>query len=124
MRNLGYSIFDIFFPVSISVFTIGIIFLILINPLSAKFDNKFEKILDKKEKRDQIKKQMKSWKTKTKAHARKRKNQLIKEKEDLRKKTQTQLNQLKDQLNDLEKQKGGVLSSIFGNKNNLNFFSL
>eukprot|EP00943_MAST-04B_sp_MAST-4B-sp1_P002824 g2824.t1 len=41
--------------------------------------NKFEKILDKKEKRDQIKKQMKSWKTKTKAHARKRKNQLIAE---------------------------------------------
>lgn len=48
---------------------------------SAYFNDmdKFEKILDKKEKRDQIKKQMKSWRTKTKAHARKRKNQLIAE---------------------------------------------
>ena len=27
MRNIGYSIFDIFLPVSISVFTIGIFFL-------------------------------------------------------------------------------------------------
>ena len=44
---------------------------------SAYFDemSTFEKILDKKEKRDQIKKQMKSWKTKTKAHARKKKNE-------------------------------------------------
>eukprot|EP00944_MAST-04C_sp_MAST-4C-sp1_P014052 g14052.t1 len=44
---------------------------------SAYLDNMstFEKILDKKEKRDQIKRQMKSWKTKTKAHARKKKNQ-------------------------------------------------
>ena len=31
----------------------------------------------KKEKREQIKKQMKSWRTKTKAHARKRKNEEI-----------------------------------------------
>ena len=49
MRNIGYSIFDIFFPVSISVFTIGIFFLIVLNPLSADFENKFEKILNKKD---------------------------------------------------------------------------
>ena len=49
MRNIGYSIFDIFLPVSISVFTIGIFFLIVLNPLSADFENKFEKILNKKD---------------------------------------------------------------------------
>lgn len=41
--------------------------------------NNFEKILDKKEKREQIKQQMKSWRTKTKAHARQRKNKLLAE---------------------------------------------
>ena len=44
MRNLGYSIFDIFLPISIAVFIIGLIFLFLINPLSvfmeSKYDNK------------------------------------------------------------------------------------
>tara|TARA_B100000575_G_scaffold174582_1_gene139933 strand:+ start:5673 stop:6758 length:1086 start_codon:yes stop_codon:yes gene_type:complete len=49
MRNIGYSIFDIFFPISLSVFTIGIFFLFILNPISVNFDNKFEKILNKKD---------------------------------------------------------------------------
>ena len=44
MRNLGYSIFDIFIPISIAVFLVGLLFLFFINPLSVfmetKYDNK------------------------------------------------------------------------------------
>ena len=46
MRNLGYSIFDIFLPIAASVFITGLIFLILINPIStmmaSKYDNKID----------------------------------------------------------------------------------
>ena len=34
MRNLGYSIFDIFVPISISVFLMGLIFLFFLNPIA------------------------------------------------------------------------------------------
>ncbi len=34
MRNLGYSIFDIFKPISIAIFTLGLFFLFFINPLA------------------------------------------------------------------------------------------
>ena len=50
LRNIGYSIFDIFTPIGISVFFVGLFFLIFINPLSSNFENKFQKILDKKDK--------------------------------------------------------------------------
>ena len=38
MRNLGYSIFDIFLPISISVFIMGLFFLLFLNPLSVFFE--------------------------------------------------------------------------------------
>ncbi len=49
MRNLGYSIFDIFLPIGISVFIMGLIFLILINPLSAMMASKYDHKIDKRD---------------------------------------------------------------------------
>ena len=49
MRNLGYSIFDIFLPISISSFYNGFFFFILINPLSVFMENKYDKKLDNKD---------------------------------------------------------------------------
>ncbi len=49
MRNIGYSIFDIYLPIAISVFIIGLFFLLILNPLSANFENKFEDIVNKKD---------------------------------------------------------------------------
>ena len=34
MRNLGYSIFDIFIPISIAIFLMGLFFLFFVNPIS------------------------------------------------------------------------------------------
>ena len=34
MRNLGYSIFDIFKPISIAIFVVGLFVLIIINPIA------------------------------------------------------------------------------------------
>jgi len=48
MRNLGYSIFDIFLPIATSVFIIGLIFLILINPLSTMMASKYDDKIDKR----------------------------------------------------------------------------
>ncbi len=47
MRNIGFSIFDIFLPIACSVFTIGLFFLFIINPLSANFEKKFEDLTNK-----------------------------------------------------------------------------
>ena len=49
MRNLGFSIFDIFKPIALSIFFMGLIFLIFINPVSVFMEAKYETILDKKE---------------------------------------------------------------------------
>ena len=49
MRNIGYSIFDIFFPIGLSVFFIGILFLIFLNPISASFENNYEKTINKQD---------------------------------------------------------------------------
>ena len=49
MRNLGYSIFDIFFPISISVFFMGLFFLFFLNPLSVLMETKYDVKLDNKE---------------------------------------------------------------------------
>ena len=42
MRNIGYSILDIFIPVGFAILLIGILFLFFINPLSSVFEKKFE----------------------------------------------------------------------------------
>ncbi len=47
MRNIGYSIFDIFIPIGLSVFIISMIFLLILNPLSVNFENKFEHLTNK-----------------------------------------------------------------------------
>ena len=49
MRNLGYSIFDIFLPIAVSVFLVGLFFLLFLNPLSVFMESKYELRLDKKE---------------------------------------------------------------------------
>ncbi len=50
MRNIGYSIFDIFIPIGLTVFFIGVFFLVFMNPISTNFENRFEKITNKKDK--------------------------------------------------------------------------
>ncbi len=47
LRNLGYSIIDIFLPIAISIFILGLLFLIIINPLSVFLESKYEKELNK-----------------------------------------------------------------------------
>ena len=47
MRNIGYSIFDIFIPIGLSVFLIGLIFLLFLNPISVNFENKFDELTNK-----------------------------------------------------------------------------
>ena len=42
LRNVGYSIIDIFKPVGFAITLIGLFFLIIMNPLSAYYDKKFE----------------------------------------------------------------------------------
>ena len=49
MRNLGFSIFDIFIPISLAVFLIGLFFLFIINPLSVFLESKYDKILDNRD---------------------------------------------------------------------------
>ncbi len=46
MRNLGYSIFDFFVPIALSVFTVGLFFLFLINPLSVFMQTKYDSNLN------------------------------------------------------------------------------
>ena len=49
MRNLGYSIFDIFTPIAIAVFFVGSIFLIILNPLSVFMETKYDLKLDNRD---------------------------------------------------------------------------
>ena len=49
MRNLGYSIFDIFKPIAIAIFIIGLFFLLFINPLSVFMETKYDTLLDNKD---------------------------------------------------------------------------
>ena len=46
MRNLGYSIFDIFIPISIAVFIVGLFFLLIVNPLSVSMESIYDTTLD------------------------------------------------------------------------------
>ena len=49
MRNLGYSIIDIFKPISIAILVMGIFFLVFLNPLSVLLENKYNIKLNTKE---------------------------------------------------------------------------
>ena len=42
MRNLGYSIIDIFLPIGMAVFIMGLFFLIIINPLSVFMESRYD----------------------------------------------------------------------------------
>lgn len=44
MRNVGLSIIDIYKPIALSIFIFGLLILTLINPISAKFENKFNSL--------------------------------------------------------------------------------
>ena len=48
IRNIGLSIFDIFKPISLSILFVGFFILLFINPLSANFEYKINKTLNKK----------------------------------------------------------------------------
>ena len=48
IRNIGLSIFDVFKPISLSIFLTGLIILLIINPLSANFEHKVNETLNKK----------------------------------------------------------------------------
>ena len=49
MRNCGFSILDIFKPILIAVFIMGLIFLFIINPLAVFMETKYDNELDKKD---------------------------------------------------------------------------
>ena len=46
MRNLGYSIFDIFFPIALAIFIMGLFFLFFVNPLSVFMEREYDKKID------------------------------------------------------------------------------
>ena len=47
LRNIGFSLLDIYKPIAAAIFFTGLLILILLNPLSAKLENKFDKIATK-----------------------------------------------------------------------------
>ena len=49
MRNLGYSIFDIFLPISLATFIVGLFFLFFLNPFSVILEGKYDINTDQKE---------------------------------------------------------------------------
>ena len=49
MRNLGFSIFDIFKPIAIAIFIVGLFFLFFINPLSVFMESKYDSKLNNKD---------------------------------------------------------------------------
>ena len=49
MRNLGYSIFDIFKPISIAVFIMGLFFLFIVNPLAVFMETKYDYKMDNRD---------------------------------------------------------------------------
>ena len=44
IRNMGFSILDIFKPIAIAIFLFGLFILIFINPLAANFENNFNNL--------------------------------------------------------------------------------
>ncbi len=49
MRNLGYSLFDIFIPIATAVFIIGLFFLLILNPVSIMMGKKYDVLIDNNE---------------------------------------------------------------------------
>ena len=49
MRNLGYSIFDIFIPISIAIFLMGLFFLFFVNPISVFMAKEYDKKINNKD---------------------------------------------------------------------------
>ena len=49
MRNLGFSIFDIFLPIAIAILIMGLFFLFFLNPLAVFLENKYDTKLDNKD---------------------------------------------------------------------------
>ena len=49
MRNLGYSIFDIFIPISIAIFLMGLFFLFFVNPISVFMEKEYDKKINNKD---------------------------------------------------------------------------
>ena len=48
IRNMGFSILDIFKPIAIAIFIFGLFILLFINPLAANFENNFNNLTSKK----------------------------------------------------------------------------
>ena len=48
IRNMGFSILDIFKPIAIAIFLFGLFILLFINPLAANFENNFNTLASKK----------------------------------------------------------------------------
>ena len=48
IRNMGFSILDIFKPIAIAIFLFGLFILLFINPLAANFENNFNNLTSKK----------------------------------------------------------------------------
>ena len=46
MRNIGFSIFDIFKPISVGIFLYGLLVLIIVNPITAISEIKYDKYLN------------------------------------------------------------------------------
>ncbi len=49
LRNIGFSIFDIFIPIGLTVFSISLFFLIFLNPISANLENRYQEIIKQKD---------------------------------------------------------------------------
>ena len=47
LRNTGLSILDIYRPIALSIFLVGVFLLLIVNPLSAKFELKFDQLTSK-----------------------------------------------------------------------------
>ena len=47
IRNMGFSILDIFKPIAIAIFLFGLFILLFINPLAANFENNFNNLTSK-----------------------------------------------------------------------------
>ena len=47
IRNMGFSILDIFKPIAIAIFLFGLFILLFINPLAANFENNFNTLTSK-----------------------------------------------------------------------------
>ncbi len=48
IRNMGFSILDIFKPIAIAIFLFGFFILLFMNPLAANFENNFNNLTSKK----------------------------------------------------------------------------